>query len=168
MKSYTNLTPSEKIIELDTFIESSKKTVDVFKQKLLSGYGTPEDAKLLREWENHLWSQQLTRTELIQENKEWEMIKKVFKYSDSRNLFIEVGILNAKDEVLFHSPHPRYGLKNITFYLPDFFIKNEEGEYKEITSKTSRREITTDIEDLKYSLGYIDQNDSVVFYDQYL
>lgn len=162
MKSY-----SEKLIELDTFIESSKKTVDVFKQKLLSGYGTPEDAKLLREWENHLWSQQLTRTELVQETK--KMTKKVFKSRDGSSLWlVEVGILNANNEIIFHKPL-RDRMTHISLYDICFYTKGESGECQWLSEvKETKKEITTTVDGLNCSLGYIDHTDNIVFYDQYL
>ena len=95
------------------------------------------------------------------------MTKKVFKYSDDNGKFVEVGVLTDSEEVIFHEPI-RERMTCIALYYPDFYIQKEDGEYGGVLPSKTRREIITNIEGLNYAFGYIDHNDKVVFYDQYL
>ena len=95
-------------------------------------------------------------------------MKAVFKYSDDHGKFVEVGLLTDDEEVIYHVA-TRQRMTCIDLYYPDFYIKKEDGEYDEvIPNKIREEEITINVDGLRYALGYIDYNDSVVFYDQYL
>ena len=94
-------------------------------------------------------------------------MKAVFKYSDDHGKFVEVGLLTDDEEVIFHKA-TRQRMTCIALYYLDFYIKKEDGEYDEVLPKKMREEITINVEGLRYTLGYIDYNDSIVFYDQYL
>ena len=94
-------------------------------------------------------------------------MKAVFKYSDDHGKFVEVGLLTDDEEVIFHKA-TRQRMTCIALYYPDFYIKKEDGEYDGVLPKKMREEITINVEGLRYTLGYIDYNDSIVFYDQYL
>lgn len=102
------------------------------------------------------------------------MTKKVFKYSEENCVFVEVGLLTNTDEVVFHKPL-RDRITHVGLYHPEFYTKDDDGEYhwlgvdnKLAEDRASEKEITTSVDGLNCSLGYIDHNDSIVFYDQYL
>jgi len=104
------------------------------------------------------------------------MTRKIFKFSDDRKNFLEIGMLTDDNEIIYHTPQPLKNT-NISQYSPCFYIVNENGEYDLFTNnenydvfypKKVRKEITTNVEGLSCSIGYIDHKDSVVFYDQYL
>ena len=100
--------------------------------------------------------------------------KKVFKINDNTGEGVEVGILNDKNEIVFHKP-VKERMSRISLYDICFYIKDDDGEFlwlgtenKTAEDRTLEREITIISEGLNCSIGYIDENDLVVFYDQYL
>ena len=96
------------------------------------------------------------------------MTKKVFKASDDSNEFIEVGLLNTNNEVIFHKPL-KDRMTHVGLYCSSFYTRGDDDEYHWLSEvKETRKEITTTVDGLNCSLGYIDHNDSIVFYDQYL
>lgn len=95
-------------------------------------------------------------------------MKAVFKYSDDHGKFVEVGLLTDDEEVIFHKTTKQRKTR-INLYCPDFYIKKEDRGYDGVLPKKTREEeITINVEGLSYALGYIDYNDLIVFYDQYL
>lgn len=112
----------------------------------------------------------LTATQDVQKQIERDILKKirsVFKYNGSDSLFVEVGILTDSNEVIFHKPL-RDRMTHLALYYSDFYIKKEDGRYDRVLPIKTRKEITTTVDGLRYSIGYIDHNDSIIFYDQYL
>lgn len=95
------------------------------------------------------------------------MIKKIFKYSDARKNFLEIGMLTNTNEVVYHKPQ-RLNTPHITQYSPSFYTLDKNGEYDVVYPNKVRKEITTNVEGLSCAIAYIDSDDSIIFYDQYL
>jgi len=99
--------------------------------------------------------------------------KKVFKINDNTGEGVEVGILDQKNEIVFHKP-VKERMSHSSLYDICFYIKDDNGEFlwlgaenKIAEDRALEREITITVDGLNCSIGYIDENDSVIFYDQY-
>lgn len=97
------------------------------------------------------------------------MTKKVFKSRDNTDEFVEVGILNSNNEVIFHKPL-KDRMTHVSMYDICFYTNGDYGEcsYRWLSEVKEVKEITTTVDVLNCSLGYVDHNDSIVFYDQHL
>jgi len=99
----------------------------------------------------------------------------VYKYSDTHSLFVHVGLL-AENEVVFLPPKNPVR-SNINHYVNEFFVRNELYQEDNISPRMfdnispklyNAREITTVVDDDTYTLGFIDEYERAIFYDQYL
>lgn len=98
------------------------------------------------------------------------MNRKVFKSQDGSDKFVEVGILNTNNEVIFYKPL-KGRMTCVSLYDTGFYTNGDYGEksYRWLSEvKETEKEIITSVDGVNCSIGYIDHNNSVVFYDQYL